>query len=139
MPESQAHKSKKHRVASQLRDEDYQVEVEHCIEGFRLDVFATKQGKEICVEVGQTTEDKVEWAIEEFDEFRHVGYERDGEVVKKVIGRRNKGIVVNLSDDGEAMLEDLRDTFEIKPSKRKVVEKALKEYHDKRIQKVNNE
>jgi len=46
---------------------------------------------------------------------------------------------VNLSDDGEAMLEDLRDTFEIKPSKRKVVEKALKEYHDKRIQKVNNE
>lgn len=46
---------------------------------------------------------------------------------------------VNLSDDGEIMLEELRDTFEIKPSKRKVVEKALKEYHEKRIQKVNNE
>jgi uncharacterized protein YajQ (UPF0234 family) len=40
---------------------------------------------------------------------------------------------VNLSSDGEEKLEEIRDTFEIEPSKRKVVEKGLEMYHEKRV------
>jgi len=41
---------------------------------------------------------------------------------------------VSLSDEGESTLEDIRDTFDIKPSKRKVVERALDVYQEKRGQ-----
>lgn len=45
---------------------------------------------------------------------------------------------VNLSDGGEDTLEDLRDTFDIRPSKRKAVEKALNIYLEKRTKQKNN-
>jgi hypothetical protein len=40
---------------------------------------------------------------------------------------------VNLSEDGEQMLEEIRESFEVEPSKRKLVEKGLEMYHEKRV------
>lgn len=44
---------------------------------------------------------------------------------------------VSLSDEGEETLENIRDTFEIKPSKRKVVERALDQYEENRVEDNN--
>ena len=49
---------------------------------------------------------------------------------------------VNLSDKGQETLKDIRDSFDIKPSKRKVVERALDTYWEERQQNTettNNE
>lgn len=39
---------------------------------------------------------------------------------------------INISDDGSELLEKIRDTFDVKPSKRKVVERALELYWEER-------
>lgn len=41
---------------------------------------------------------------------------------------------ISLSDKGEEDLEAIMETFDLEPSKRKVVEKALELYKEKRLE-----
>lgn len=44
---------------------------------------------------------------------------------------------VSLSEEGDKKLERLKETFEIKPSNRKAIEKSVEVYLEQRLQRQN--
>lgn len=94
--ESDEHYEKKIQVARQLLEEGYQVSLEHRLDElpYIVDVIGVDGDDIVVYEVGYVQEDKHEELSDNFKNYRHVGYNKDGELVKSV---RSTGDKKNIS------------------------------------------
>lgn len=99
--ESKEHFNKKIEIAENLENKGWDVEVEKKVRtGNIADVYATRHGKELIIEVGSIEQERLDLLKSEFDEVRNVGYEYFGELIK---GAKNRSEAttktISLSDD----------------------------------------
>lgn len=130
--ESDEHLEEKLKQARHLEEQGFDVELEKGFaSGFRVDVYGVKGDTEVVIEVGKNTSEKLNWLDGSFDKVSLVPYWRDGQ---KVEGTRIavESATINLTDETMDKVEDIQETFEVKPSKREVARRAFSEYLENR-------
>jgi len=131
--ESKEHYNEKISQAKQLQSKGFTVEVEKSFpSGFRVDVYGVNGDREVCVEVGTTTFDKVRWAKQRFDEFIHSAYYRHGSAVKDV-RKRTDNTTVNLSQESKDHVDEIKESSKWSPSNREIVDRAIKQLAEQEL------